>query len=637
MDSAAGVRTYRIAYITADWNRELVSVALNSLNDYMRQHGNVRAQVFNCFGFALHSDNTRFRYKIYELANLSDFDAVIIQAHQIMDSFALSYLEEQILRAGIPAISIGARMKGCTYIGTDDYAASSEIAEHLLTVHGAKSFIYLKGAERDGYGEAFDRRRAFEDACRRHGIPKENIRLFNGDWQAANAAFIVEELIDNEEELPDAIVAANDEMALGAIGVLQDAGIRVPEDILVTGFDDIFSASLSEPRLSTIIRDFYRIVQTTCEVLIGKLEGREMPECIFSPMQPLFSESCGCTAHTEVELRGVRASFYAHKRRMEEYYYLQDKLTAGLFGALGPKEIMDKMEECYEIFGSPGMYVYFNDFYVDSFSSNDTLERNESRGSFSDHFMLVGCGGRNLDHDERHVYMRIPREHLTDAPILKDEQFTIFYPMHFEGTMIGFLVLTSPPKVMEMNLHENLVNLFVFAMENSRQKMLTTMLNERLAALSVTDPLTGLYNRFGYARFAKELFNGMRDEGNLIRVLFLDVDNMKTINDKHGHENGDLALKTVSRVIRDSCRKSDFKMRYGGDEFVIITDSGEADIKGRLKKNLAEVNGSGELPFCLNVSIGDYSSEAGSEDSLDSLLIKADELMYREKTLRKSS
>ena len=110
---------------------------------------------------------------------------------------------------------------------------------------------------------------------------------------------------------------------------------------------------------------------------------------------------------------------------------------------------------------------------------------------------------------------------------------------------------------------------------------------------------------------------------------------MKGINDKYGHEKGDLAIKTVSRVVDSSCRKSDFKMRYGGDEFVIITQAGKADLKGRLEENIRHVNESGELPFYLGVSIGEYTVPGNHPKSLDDLLRHADELMYRDKSHKK--
>ena len=628
----------KIAYITADWNRELVSVALGSLMDFLNANPNISVQVFNCFGFTLHSEDSSFRYKIYDLADFRNYDAAIIQAHQIMDDFCLRELGRRIREAGIPAISIGAEMEGCLCIGTDDYTASRYMAEHLITVHGAKTFIYLKGYEHGDEGEAYARRRAFEDVCREHGIPEENIIYRVGEWQSEKGAEQIREYLESGAPLPDAIVSANDEMALGALGVLKDAGIRVPQDVLVTGYDDIFSASLSDPRLSTIQRRFNEIIRNACEALLKKLDGKDVPDKLYEPFEPVFSESCGCRLHSASELLTIRRMFYMHQRRLESFYYMQDKLTAGFFAAKNPMEILDVMERYSGIFGSPRMYLYLNDYYADMILGQDGNSRPAAESDmrdFSDKLVLMGYAGGAMGHDGTHVYMRISRGNLTEAALLKKERFGIFYPLFFEGMLMGFMVLTKPPTVTEMNLHESVVNQLVFAIENTRQKTLTEKLNDKLTALSVTDPLTGLYNRFGYEKFANELFADIRERGSRIRVLFLDVDNMKQINDEHGHESGDLALRAISRVIRDSCRKSDFKMRYGGDEFVIITEACDADIKGRIEQSLEKYNSSGELPFPLHASVGDYLTAAAAGETLDDLLTRADELMYKEKTCKK--
>ena len=189
---------------------------------------------------------------------------------------------------------------------------------------------------------------------------------------------------------------------------------------------------------------------------------------------------------------------------------------------------------------------------------------------------------------------------------------------------MGFLVLTQPPTVAEMHLHENIVNLCVFAIENARQRIRSEMLNQKLNALYTRDQLTGLFEQ-------------INDRGRDVHVLFLDIDNMKGINDRYGHEQGDLAIRTVSEVMNGSCRRDDFKMRYGGDEFVIITEAGKADLKGRLKENLRRVNESGTLPFLLEVSIGDYIVKGKKPKTLDDLLRQADALMYEEKGRKRAA
>ena len=128
-----GNKRINIAYYTADWNRELVSVALHTVKKYLEQHPDVSVQVFDCFSFALYSGRSESGYQIYDLPDMGRYDAVIVQAHQIMDTDAIRRLEERIIETGVPAMSIGATMKGCISIGTDDYSAAREMTERSVT------------------------------------------------------------------------------------------------------------------------------------------------------------------------------------------------------------------------------------------------------------------------------------------------------------------------------------------------------------------------------------------------------------------------------------------------------------------------------------------------------------------------
>ena len=305
-------------------------------------------------------------------------------------------------------------------------------------------------------------------------------------------------------------------------------------------------------------------------------------------------------------------------------------MTADLFRTDDSMRIMKIVEKHYQIFGEGRLYIYANDHYYDHYLSEEE-ESEEDKRRFSDAFVLVCCGGRKVEKQEPNAYMRIARKDLLDAPLLRDEPLTIFYALHFQNINVGFLVLTQPPSVAEMQLHENIVNLCVFALENARHRIRTRMLNRKLDSLYMRDQLTGLYNRFGYDRLADSVFEEINSRDRDVRVLFLDIDDMKGINDRYGHDQGDLAIRTVADVMHSSCRSSDFKMRYGGDEFVIITEDSKVDLKSRIAENFRRVNESGELPFYLGVSIGDYTVRDRGPKTLDDLLRQADELMYLEK------
>lgn len=156
--------------------------------------------------------------------------------------------------------------------------------------------------------------------------------------------------------------------------------------------------------------------------------------------------------------------------------------------------------------------------------------------------------------------------------------------------------------------------------------------------LAVTDELTGLVNRKGYERLTGSLEKLCADHDLPATVIFLDLDNMKTINDTHGHDAGDEALIRVGKLMRKAFRASDLMVRYGGDEFcVVLTGAAAEDAVGaveRFETLVHEWNSSG-APIPLSVSAG-RASAGGADVSIADLTRAADEAMYKAKAAKKA-
>ena len=159
---------------------------------------------------------------------------------------------------------------------------------------------------------------------------------------------------------------------------------------------------------------------------------------------------------------------------------------------------------------------------------------------------------------------------------------------------------------------------------------------DRLAQLATTDSLTGLFNARAFrSRFHEEIARAAR-YGQPLSLLMLDLDGLKRINDEHGHEIGDLALRRVAAAIRGGLRKSDLAARIGGDEFTVLapnTSEPAAMMLGeRLRALVREANG-GETPHRSTVSVGISTYPALADDAPDELwlLRAADEALYRVK------
>jgi diguanylate cyclase (GGDEF)-like protein/PAS domain S-box-containing protein len=157
-----------------------------------------------------------------------------------------------------------------------------------------------------------------------------------------------------------------------------------------------------------------------------------------------------------------------------------------------------------------------------------------------------------------------------------------------------------------------------------------TRLVEELRGLALVDELTGIRNRRGLVSGAEALLAIADRNGKNVQALFIDVDNLKELNDVHGHQTGDEALKSVAGALQRSVRASDLVARVGGDEFVaLILDADAASGEIVAHRIVSELEGAappGAKP--VSVSIGKASREPGTNRSMEDLLAEADQLMY---------
>jgi diguanylate cyclase (GGDEF)-like protein len=179
---------------------------------------------------------------------------------------------------------------------------------------------------------------------------------------------------------------------------------------------------------------------------------------------------------------------------------------------------------------------------------------------------------------------------------------------------------------------ERLAGAMACAIERNRRLV-------ELRDLSLTDPLTGLYNRRGFALLADAHLRMLRRTRRQSVLIFADVDDLKGINDTYGHPAGDRAIVGGARLLTGVLRDSDIVARYGGDEFVALahdaSNGATRTLVHRIEDGLAALNRGGSLAFTLSLSIGAVSF--GSSDArIGDVLARADRALYRDKRRARS-
>lgn len=155
-----------------------------------------------------------------------------------------------------------------------------------------------------------------------------------------------------------------------------------------------------------------------------------------------------------------------------------------------------------------------------------------------------------------------------------------------------------------------------------------------LQNLSLSDELTGLLNRRGFLTLApKHIKIAQREKWELL-VFFIDLDDLKVINDTFGHPDGDRALRTVANILRATFRTSDVLARIGGDEFIVLainaSDSSIDTMTARLEENVERFTSDG-VPYEVSISYGVARFDPGHQDSLEDMIAKADQALYANK------
>jgi diguanylate cyclase (GGDEF)-like protein len=209
----------------------------------------------------------------------------------------------------------------------------------------------------------------------------------------------------------------------------------------------------------------------------------------------------------------------------------------------------------------------------------------------------------------------------------------IFLPMIIKEQTLGMIAMWGIDlKSDDVPAFQVFANQVAVAIENSR-------LFGQIQTLAIIDDMTGLYNRRGFFTLAEQQIKLASRLNHSILLVFMDMDKLKQINDEFGHQQGDLALIDVARLLRQSFRNSDIIARIGGDEFVVLAmnaNGGDATVLiNRLRKKMSELNSSGANPYHISLSIGTSAWMPGGPVDLDDLLTRADAQMYQNKRKRR--
>jgi sigma-B regulation protein RsbU (phosphoserine phosphatase) len=241
------------------------------------------------------------RARVFELAAYARLrGAVVVSATLARRSGRAAPLGIASKLRPMPLVSIGTALAGLPAVLLDNHEGMREIVNHLVTAHERRSIAFVRGPELND--EAEDRYCGYLRALNDHGLPFEQRRVLPGEFDRASGSRAVAELLASGAPF-DALIAANDLMALGAIDELRRRGVDVPGTIAVAGFDDLYEAQFGHCPLTTMRQPLGDLAARAVDILLDS----GLRRTAVLPAELVRRRSCGCGDLGKPVLPGARS------------------------------------------------------------------------------------------------------------------------------------------------------------------------------------------------------------------------------------------------------------------------------------------------------------------------------------------
>ena len=238
------------------------------------------------------SDESQTSFGLYDLAKPGQLDGLLMTADV---AYGVSEADLKAFRAthfNTPVVTQSVPLEGATMFIPNNVDGMSTLMRHLIQVHGYKRIAFIRGLM--GQIDSEQRFQAYNAELKAHNLRLDNDLVVVGDFTQESGREAIRILLDERKVRFQAVVAANDRMAFGALEALQLRGVRVPDDVAVTGFDDLREAQTMGVPLTTVRQSFYTAGKNALQSLLKRINGDTVQRQVITPTQLLVRWSCGC-------------------------------------------------------------------------------------------------------------------------------------------------------------------------------------------------------------------------------------------------------------------------------------------------------------------------------------------------------
>ena len=583
-----------------------------------------------CFAsYGENREHNQGELNIYDLGHMEDYDGIIVFSNHLNSPRTAVELCRKAKEKGVPVISVGMPIDDipCVRFSNDD--GMRALVAHLLEVHNVKHLVFLGGPA--DHGDCIERLEVTRSVMKEHGLELKEEDIVYGDWGNTAPRQLIDKFVETKQ-FPDALVCANDVMALGAITEFTRLGYSVPEDLIITGFDCCEYGTHYYPALTSVDPNFTEIGYRCCELIYDLIDGKTVTEIPLVPSLFAHAETCGCTDQEKyVKIRNQFCKFtYQHHLETTAIDMFESILRHRISETADYDALRYEIRTHYSInnvFEGKEFYLVINpEYFEDVVASEEEILIN----GYRDQMEAIVFYRDGKMHPEA-----ITNRHEIIPDYQKRDEQRIFYitPLHYLQYNYGYMVFSGDAAIVNQDMCSTYLEKLQQSLKLLRINMRLDGLNKDLTRIYNRDPMTGLYNRLAYEEKAAALYEQSLVDKTPMMVMFVDINYMKRINDQYGHLHGDNAIKTVAESIRSVLQDDWIAVRFGGDEFLLIATNCDEDAAVQVRHNILSYlevkNHNGTQPYEISASCGYVITDPETPSNLQDYVKEADNLMYK--------
>ncbi len=706
--------------------------------------------------------NAKYDYQynsIFYYASKKSMDALIVSIGSIGSFISVENKKAFLDNFDVPVLTIEAEISGYPFLYTEGASGLRSAIEHLIKDHKKSRIGFVSGRLENA--DALERFNIYKKVLAENDIPYDEKRVAYGDFSEFTEG-IVGKLLDDNPDL-EAIVFANDTMAIGGYKAITRKGLVIGKDILVTGYDNTPTSLVLTPQLTTVDNnvmdlgynavyqalELIRTGDTSVSLLHSKMVRRLSCGCnpstdpriiemvenrirekqsdkllddfynlflshyenkfysrqLFETLTPYFNIFIDMVfkdaAFNAEELRNatdkvVESSIIVYYFSHSKFTYVMSLFSSFMLSLSMDMELHEKLEKAFNTVLSQ-LSFYLSAEYMMEVKSNKQsvwqsmrLTRDTLLTATDDNkcYKLIAENlHKNSGFQSAYVYLydelpllmndgmwKVPKyvmfqayckdgkakvipegNRILPSYMIFNHKYTpnerrhtmVLTPLFTNEAQHGLLlcetVISNFSKVYttSLQLATSLKFITLMRQEMAIQNRLEQTMNEirdkndQLNAISVTDELTGLYNRRGFFEAVAQLLLNASYSGKNALVGYIDMDNLKQVNDRFGHKDGDFALTSIANTLRKSFPRGSIMARIGGDEFAVFVP----DMEGSSFKNIVDsmnyyqdrLNEQDGKPYYIDFSFGFQNLVVSDTVDIETEMMYADEKLYLDK------